>query len=385
MRRPRFHYQYEPLDIATYSEPESEQGAKMEGVTNPDVLTIWNLFHSQDLAEGFEWAEVHQKEASPLTYDIDTDNPKVFQALKGKELEFILNRRRLNTIYGIDDLLSSCNEALKTGGYLLCHARTSTLQRELILRKYPIIIRRFVIAHNYWWHRVCPKLPVLKRIYHALTGGKKRQFHRIEILGRISRAGFKIVDEEFLRGEFFVLGQKVRQPLYDDPPKCGPIIKLRRIGKGGQIIGVYKFRTMYSYSEYLQDYLYNHIGLQEGGKFKDDPRINFWGKILRSCWLDELPMFVNWFKRQLKLVGVRPLSQQYFSLYTPEMQALRIKVKPGLIPPFYYEKQSPKTIEEVQESERKYIEAYLAHPFRTDWKYFWGTIGNILFHHKKSN
>ena len=33
----------------------------------------------------------------------------------------------------------------------------------------------------------------------------------------------------------------------------------------------------------------------------------------------------------------------------------------------------------------RYIEAYHEHPFATDWRYFWGTVGNILFKHKRSH
>lgn len=384
-KRPHLRYQYEPLDIDHFTEPASEKGAKMEGVTNPDVLRCWEAFHSMSLEEALRWTDLHQKESSGSTYVIYTDKAADLEAYKPLEPEFIFNKRSLNTIYHLDDLLCKTNEALVGGGYFLCHAMTSALQREITLHSNPPVLGRIKCAYTYLWHRVFPKIPGLKRFYHLVTKGRNRSFHRVEILGRISRAGFRVVDEEFVHGEFFVLGQKVRQPLTDDPPKCGPVIKLRRIGKGGEIIGVYKFRTMYSYSEYLQDYMYLHGGLQKGGKFSDDCRVNFWGKWMRPLWLDELPMLLNWLKGQMKLVGVRPLSQQYFSLYTPEMQELRIKVKPGLIPPFYYEENSPVTVAEVQESERKYIEAYLEHPFRTDWKYFWGTIGNILFRHKHSN
>jgi lipopolysaccharide/colanic/teichoic acid biosynthesis glycosyltransferase len=96
-------------------------------------------------------------------------------------------------------------------------------------------------------------------------------------------------------------------------------------------------------------------------------------------------MFINVLKGQMKLVGVRPLSRSYFKLYTPEMQALHVSVKPGLLPPFYYDKKTPETLEEIQESEKRYIEAYHQHPFATDWRYFWGTVGNILFKHKRSH
>ena len=95
-------------------------------------------------------------------------------------------------------------------------------------------------------------------------------------------------------------------------------------------------------------------------------------------------MLWNVFKGDMKWVGVRPLSGHFFSLYTPEMQELRTKVKPGMLPPFYYEKKTPKGLDEIQASERRYIEAYLKHPFRTDWRYFWGTVSNILLRQKSS-
>ena len=92
--------------------------------------------------------------------------------------------------------------------------------------------------------------------------------------------------------------------------------------------------------------------------------------------------FVNLLKGQIKLVGVRPLSQQYYDLYSEDLQQLRIKTKPGLLPPFYVD--MPETLEEIQDSERRYLESYFAHPFRTDWKYFWKIAGNIVFRGKRS-
>jgi lipopolysaccharide/colanic/teichoic acid biosynthesis glycosyltransferase len=156
------------------------------------------------------------------------------------------------------------------------------------------------------------------------------------------------------------------------------------VGKDGKMIGVYKFRTMYSYSEYLQPYIYEHNHLQQGGKFAHDYRVTPWGRWMRKLWIDELPMFINLFRGELKLVGVRPLSRHYFCLYTPEMQELRTKVKPGLLPPFYYERQTPQTIEEVQSSELRYIEAYMKHSILTDVRYFFGTIANIILRGKTS-
>jgi lipopolysaccharide/colanic/teichoic acid biosynthesis glycosyltransferase len=126
----------------------------------------------------------------------------------------------------------------------------------------------------------------------------------------------------------------------------------------------------------------NH--LNANGKLAHDFRINIWGKILRPIWLDELPMLWNVVQGDMKWVGVRPLTEHFFSLYTKDMQNLRTKVRPGMLPPFYYEKETPKGLDEIQASERRYIESYLEHPFSTDWRYFWGTLYNILIKMKRS-
>jgi len=118
------------------------------------------------------------------------------------------------------------------------------------------------------------------------------------------------------------------------------------------------------------------VGLLQGGKFHSDFRVTTIGKFMRRIWLDELPMLYNWVKGELQLVGVRPLSLQYANLYSAELQEMRKKVKPGLIPPFYADK--PETFDEICESERRYIEAYLAQPIKTQWVYFWRAVYNIV-------
>ena len=104
---------------------------------------------------------------------------------------------------------------------------------------------------------------------------------------------------------------------------------------------------------------------------------------MRRFWLDEMPMLYNWLKGEMKLVGVRPLSRHYFSLYSKELQEKRIRHKPGLIPPYYAD--MPETLEEIQTSELKYLDAYEKKPFKTDWIYFWKALYNIIFKHARSS
>lgn len=386
-RKPFVRLQYEPDISASYTEVGSDSGAKLDlsSVENADVLRVFHASKTIDRDQLWPWIVENLPTFDSSTVFIDTDDGNFLSSYRNLHPRFFYSHRKLNLIRHLNTFLNRANEELAEGGYLMCHARTAVLKKQLILEKYPPVINKVVYAFHYFWHRVCPKLVLTKRLYFSLTCGQNRTYHRVEILGRLYRAGFEVIDEGFRYGEFFVLARKAKAPIWDDEPSCGPFIKLRRVGKNGQLIGVYKFRTMYSYSEYLQPYIYQHEGLQDGGKFADDYRVNGWGRFMRSSWLDELPMIINLFKGQLKLFGVRPLSRHYFSLYTPEMQQLRIKVKPGLIPPFYYEQETPKTVEDVQASERRYIEAYLQHPHRTDWRYFWGSVANILFRKKRSH
>ena len=86
----------------------------------------------------------------------------------------------------------------------------------------------------------------------------------------------------------------------------------------------------------------------------------------------------------MKLVGVRPISQHYFSLYSKELQEKRVKHKPGLLPPFYAD--MPKTLEEIEASEMRYLTMCEEKgTFRTDFVYFWKIICTIIFKKARSH
>ena len=291
---------------------------------------------------------------------------------------------KLNQIPELNDFLDDWNHELQVGDQLDCVAVTSHQEFDAIKRKYPIGLGNIFVVLSYIWYEMMPKLKATKKLYYFFSGRRHRTYSRTEILGRISRAGFKIEKEENHDGSLHVFASKRSEPLERNDTCDSPILKMKRTGKDGKLIEVYKFRTMHSYSQYIQDYVYELNKLDHSGKLTNDFRVNFWGRLFRSAWLDELPMLVNVLKGDMKWVGVRPLTEHFFSLYTPEMQALRSKVKPGMLPPLYYEKKTPIGLDEIQESERRYIESYLKNPFLTDWRYFWGTVYNILIRSKRS-
>lgn len=382
----RIPFQYEPVIPADYTEKGVDTGSKYQEheIGDADVRRIFEATQGMSLDESMAWLETHAEEFAASTVVIDTDDGYALEGYRSRNPHFYISLMPLNRVRHLNTLLNKANETLTEGGYLWCHCRTAVLKKQLILEKYPPVLNWIIYVGHYGWHRFCAKLPGIKKIYFGLTKGKNRTYNRVEVLGRLYRAGFEVIDEGFRHGEYFVLARKVKAPIWDDEPTCGPLIKLRRVGKDGRLIGVYKFRTMYSYSEYLQPYLYERNHLAKGGKFADDYRVNIWGEMLRRLWIDELPMILNVLRGDLKLVGVRPLSRHYYSLYTPEMQRLRIRTKPGLLPPGVASDKPIDTIEDVQENERQYIEEYLKSPFKTDLKILCKVLYNILFRGRRS-
>jgi lipopolysaccharide/colanic/teichoic acid biosynthesis glycosyltransferase len=331
---------------------------------------------SDDSKEIIQWIKEHTDTFSENAVLLNSSSPEDILAVKAKAPDWFVHLRALNTIRHLNTFLANTSDCLDVGGQVFCRCTTSGVRKKQILKRYLPGLNYLLYMLDYIGHRVLPKLALTKNLYFGITKGKNRALTRVEVLGRLCRAGFDVIHEEVINSELYILASKIKEPVRDDNPSNGILIRLNRRGKNAKMIGVYKFRTMYAYAEYVQSYIYKQEGLATGGKIKDDYRINTLGKFLRRTWLDELPMLLNWLKGDLKLVGVRPLSDHYFTLYSEQLQRLRIKAKPGLLPPFYAD--MPATLEEIQESEERYLKSYLEHPFSTDWTYFCRIMKNIV-------
>jgi hypothetical protein len=313
---------------------------------------------------------------------ISTDNLFNVRTLEKGNTRIFINLHRLNDMRWFNQYYLSVHSLLSPNGYLVGHVSTIETQKEYYEERYPLYIVPVVKLTDFVWNRVIPKLPVTKELYFALTKGRGRTVSMAEAFGRLYFCGFHVVAERVIDEQLYFVAQKVRKPAIDKNPTYGPIIRLQRYNGKNRRITVYKFRTMYPYSEYLQEYVYTKQRLQKGGKFKDDFRVTSWGRFLRKTWLDELPMIYNWLRGDLHLFGVRPLSGHYLSLYNVKTRLLRERTRPGLIPPFYAD--LPRTLDEIQESEKRYIEAYLRHPLVTQVKYLCKSCFNIIFKKARS-
>lgn len=302
--------------------------------------------------------------------------------LAHEKYEYIINLHKINDIKKLDDFLDAVNEKLELKGYFFCCVETKDQRKKRLLAKYPPVLNYVFYFFDFIIKRLLPKLRWTRGIYFFLTRGENTVLSRAEALGRISRAGFKIRQESFIGNFLCIEALKASLPFQNKNIHYGALIALPRVGKDGKIIKVYKLRTMHPYSEYIQDYVYKLHDLQNGGKFRRDFRITSWGKICRKVWIDELPMIINFLKGEMKLFGVRPLSRQYFELYKPEVRERRIKYKPGLIPPFYAD--LPENLEEIQDSEIKYLNSFDKNPIKTDFTYIIKSAWNILFRTARS-
>ena len=109
--------------------------------------------------------------------------------------------------------------------------------------------------------------------------------------------------------------------------------KHKRIGKNGEIIYLYKFRSMYSDSKERLEELLKDPKIkkewEENYKLDHDPRITKVGSFLRKSSLDELPQLLNILIGNMSIVGPRPVIEKEIEKYGTNKDKL-LSVTPGL-------------------------------------------------------
>ena len=108
-----------------------------------------------------------------------------------------------------------------------------------------------------------------------------------------------------------------------------------RVGFGGRIFGIIKFRTMQADADSLKEGLSHEsiYGDPRLFKIKKDPRLTRFGAWLRRTSIDELPQLWNVLKGEMSLVGPRPPIVTEVAFYESRHYA-RFDVKPGITGPW---------------------------------------------------
>src|SRR5439155_12863191 len=108
----------------------------------------------------------------------------------------------------------------------------------------------------------------------------------------------------------------------------------KRIGRRGRMFKAWKFRTMYKNGdEILKKHLSAHPGAREewerDQKLRNDPRVTWFGSLLRKTSLDELPQVWNVLSGSMSFVGPRPIVKDEIRRYGDALK-LYTTVKPGM-------------------------------------------------------
>lgn len=157
------------------------------------------------------------------------------------------------------------------------------------------------------------------------------------------------------------------------------IFKQERIGKNGQPIYIYKFRSMIPDADLVLEKILKEdkaarAEYKKNKKLANDPRITKIGKFIRATSIDELPQLVNIFLGDMSLVGPRPY------LYREkedmgEYYDTVIKMKPGLTGLWQVSGRSETTFAERLEQDEQYLKT---RSLKTDIKILFKTFSVVL-------
>lgn len=104
----------------------------------------------------------------------------------------------------------------------------------------------------------------------------------------------------------------------------GPIFYAgKRIGRGGRLFGMLKFRSMKVNAP--------DIRMENGDTYNgdDDPRVTKIGRFMRKTSIDEIPQFINVLLGDMSFIGPRPDTPDFLDVYKEKYPAI-LSIRPGI-------------------------------------------------------
>ncbi|HEY7049818.1 MAG TPA: sugar transferase [Jatrophihabitantaceae bacterium] len=151
----------------------------------------------------------------------------------------------------------------------------------------------------------------------------------------------------------------------------GPVFfRQQRVGRGGRLFTMIKFRSMYVNAEERKRELEARNVNADGLWFKipDDPRITPVGRFIRKYSLDEIPQLLNVLTGRMSLVGPRPNLPAEVAQYEPDMRR-RLLVKPGITGLWQVSGRNDLSWQETVQLDLRYVENWsLGYDLMILWK-----------------
>lgn len=110
-----------------------------------------------------------------------------------------------------------------------------------------------------------------------------------------------------------------------------PFYVSKRVGRGGHVFSMIKFRSMVHDAEYIKKTLEENNERPDGPLFKvkNDPRITQLGHWLRRWSIDELAQIINVIKGDMSFIGPRPHLPEEVEKYSDKQRQV-LTIKPGI-------------------------------------------------------
>jgi exopolysaccharide biosynthesis polyprenyl glycosylphosphotransferase len=201
-----------------------------------------------------------------------------------------------------------------------------------------------------------------------------RRSEPLALLSRPALAGSQLVLKRAVDFVGAFMGLVVLAPLFVLTAiavrltSSGPIFfRQIRVGLGGDVFEMLKFRTMVEDAERQQAQLAaaNVYASDPLFKLQADPRMTSIGMFLRRSSLDEFPQLINVLRGEMSLVGPRPALPTEVARYQPH-HFVRFEVLPGMTGPWQVGgRNAIRDFEDVVRLETDYIRGW------TVWRDFW--------------
>ncbi len=155
----------------------------------------------------------------------------------------------------------------------------------------------------------------------------------------------------------------------------GPVFfSQMRVGQYGELIKIYKFRTMCADAEKKID---KNVFKNKNNPFlqhENDDRVTKVGAFLRKFSIDELPQLFCVFKGDMSFIGPRPFIIEETSVLSNE-QLMRLAIRPGLTGLAQISGRNDLNLQERMEKDLEYMDNMSA---GLDIKILWKTIIQVL-------
>jgi lipopolysaccharide/colanic/teichoic acid biosynthesis glycosyltransferase len=356
----------------------------------PDILKEINKYSVDRELVGFFQnhlpLEIDGSRNIQIVDDLTSESENMVAA---HSLDMLFCTTSMNDVKRLNLFLEQVVNRLAMGGYFVMKYMPLENVYSSMRKKHSLFIYRFAYFFHFLWFRAFRKIPFLDKAYFSrvlkwldkthlsIVKKRNRALSKAEMWGRLAFWGMDVVAESQGDKEKFIIARRINDPHPNRLPSYYPVVALAKVGLDGKVLRMHKLRSMYAFSEYIQNRIFKDQGLTETGKFKNDFRLTEYGKFIRRYWLDELPQLYDWLKGDIKLVGMRATSAHYMSLYPQAVYDLYIQVKPGLISPIFDEKTSD--FSEIVKVEHDYLLQYIKNPVKADMKCFFQTFTDIFF------